>query len=469
MNTKSSKDPKAEQAQPLENVPADIDSRADSGYSSYTAASKSSAETRSNDPVLKSELSVKEPRQIDSYTPPKPKSRRLPHLPRRVTSNTAHPDKISSGTPSATDPPSLKGFTIGRGLHFDPDPDYLEYLDDPSHINNPFNLSSSLPKRPSSRKYSGSFRSSEHAAVDNMPEPSILEELSPFTRAGADWTHVQENLPELWKWDLEFNSGCWTCTPMELDMPKHYPLKIAQAPVVLPVEHQWPPMGGVNPPPDPRRSNPIDCRAEMPLDVVRDLFLTFEGSVGFYLLINGLLQVIVTEDFNMSWASYHLPHKYGGLKICYILPNIESTMLPTIPETARTQSTRGSQRSGITNIFRHHSPVTVSSGRALKHNDFIEARSKTSHWSERYAGRIGLKIAKSEVPYLIMSTHVIVDAILAKPYRNTFFPRSVVRLTSWGVTGMNLWRYVPATRSLVKSAGASTMRLRSTPMAIVMT
>jgi hypothetical protein len=125
----------------------------------------------------------------------------------------------------------------------------------------------------------------------------------------------------------------------------------------------------------------------------------------------------------MTWASSHLSHKHGGLKICYILQNIESTMLPTIPETARTQSMLGSQRSGITNIFRHHRSGTVSSGRALKPNDLIEARSKTSHWSERYTGRIVLKIAKSEEPFLIMSTHVIVDSIPAKPYCNVFFPR----------------------------------------------
>jgi hypothetical protein len=126
----------------------------------------------------------------------------------------------------------------------------------------------------------------EDTAVNNMPKRSIFEELSSILCAGLDWTQVQTRLPESWKWDVEFNSGCWTCTPMELDMPKHYPLKIARAPVVLPVEHQWPPVGGTNPPPDLRPSNPIACRAELPFDVVHDLFLTFEGSVGFYLLIN---------------------------------------------------------------------------------------------------------------------------------------------------------------------------------------
>jgi hypothetical protein len=88
-------------------------------------------------------------------------------------------------------------------------------------------------------------------------------------------------------------------------------------PVVLPVKHQWPPIGGVSPPPDPRPSEPIDCRAEISLATARDIFLTFEGSIGFYLLINALLQIIVPNNFNTTWASSHLPHKYGGLKVWY--------------------------------------------------------------------------------------------------------------------------------------------------------
>jgi hypothetical protein len=124
----------------------------------------------------------------------------------------------------------------------------------------------------------------------------------------ADWKGVWNMIPEVWKWDLEYHTihradgtrrGCWTCTPLESEEPKLYPLTIASVPVVLPVEHQWPPAAGLNPPPDPRPSTPIDCSKELPLDIIRDLFLTFEGSVGFYVLISGLIQVIVPDDFDL--------------------------------------------------------------------------------------------------------------------------------------------------------------------------
>jgi hypothetical protein len=151
----------------------------------------------------------------------------------------------------------------------------------------------------------------------------------------ADWKDVWNMIPEVWKWDLEYHTihradgtrhGCWTCTPLEPEEPKLYPLTIASAPVVLPVEHQWPPAAGLNPPPDPRPSTPIDCSRELPLDTIRDLFLTFEGSLGFYILISGLIQVIVPDDFDLvretpvsrivsTWMEKHLYSNCSDLRL----------------------------------------------------------------------------------------------------------------------------------------------------------
>jgi hypothetical protein len=134
----------------------------------------------------------------------------------------------------------------------------------------------------------------------------------------VDWEIIRDKVPDFWKWDIKYQTthseddaiyGCWTCTPLESDDPKLYPLTIASAPVVLPVEHQWPPAAGLNPPPDPRPSTPIDCRKELPLEVIRDLFLTFEGSVGFYVLISGLIQVIVPDDFDLVRENDLLPQQ----------------------------------------------------------------------------------------------------------------------------------------------------------------
>jgi hypothetical protein len=236
------------------------------------------------------------------------------------------------------------------------------------------------------------------------------------------WEEIQDLLPESYKWDIEYvtthsNSGadvgCWTCVPLDGgdSVPLTIPLTVADAPVVLPVEHQWPPVGGIQPPPDPRPSSLIDCWTELPIDTIRDVFITFEGSLGFYVLISGLLQIIVEETFNTTWASSHLPHRYGGLKVCYIVNTMEPTMLQsnvaTSSDTAsslQTQPSRGLSTS-----------KQARSTQSLQLNDFIEAKvSSTSR--ERFAGRIGLRVEKDGLPYLVMSSHIITEAILSKSF-----------------------------------------------------
>ncbi|KAH7371066.1 hypothetical protein BKA66DRAFT_424925 [Pyrenochaeta sp. MPI-SDFR-AT-0127] len=248
------------------------------------------------------------------------------------------------------------------------------------------------------------------------------------TIVGDNWEQVRDQLPEAWKWDVEFHGDCWTCTPIETDIPKGYPLRIGQAPVVLHVEYQWPPMAGVNPPPDPKPSTPFDYRKEVPLEVLRDMFLTFEGSLGFYVLISGLLQIIVHEDFDTTWASSHLPHKYGGLKVCYIPQTLDPTMLPSKTETTKTKETLSSQNTTFSSIFRPMRISNASLNPTLKLNDFIEARPKSNHKKEKYSGKIGLKVTQDEHPYLLMSSHVITEAILAKSHRETLFGRNRPRL-----------------------------------------
>jgi len=249
------------------------------------------------------------------------------------------------------------------------------------------------------------------------------------------WRDIQTCLPTDWRWDVEFHvtlamygrqHGCWTCTPLELTKPKNYPLTIAHAPVVIPVEYHWPPTSGVTPPPDPRRVTPIDCRAKISLELIKDMFLTYEGSVGFYVLINGLLQVIVPKDFDTTWASSHLPHTYGGLKVCYIEQILEPTMFPSSTETTRTMphstslgSSLVSEMSGTARLSPQFPPGSFS----LKLNDFIEARPFSNHRRERFAGRIGLMVAEAGSPRLVMSTHVITEAILARSHRDAILGR----------------------------------------------
>jgi hypothetical protein len=232
------------------------------------------------------------------------------------------------------------------------------------------------------------------------------------------WEEIQDQLPDTYKWDIEYitthshssaDHGCWTCAPLEES--GSVPLTIAGAPVVLPVEHHWPPVGGIQPPPDPRPSALINCSTELPMDTIRDVFLTFEGSLGLYALISGLLQIIVDEAFDTAWASSHLPHIYGGLKVCYILNTVEPTMLQSNVATASgTSAPLQTQPSRMLSTSRQ-----ARSTQSLQLNDFIEARvSSTSR--EKFAGRIGWKVERNGQPYLVMSSHIITEAILSKSF-----------------------------------------------------
>lgn len=79
----------------------------------------------------------------------------------------------------------------------------------------------------------------------------------------------------------------------------------------------------------------------------------------------------------------------------------------TAPRTNALSQSQSSQLMSATRQAR--------SGQSLQLNDFIEARvSSTSR--EKFAGKIGLKVEKDGQPYLIMSTHVITEAILSKSF-----------------------------------------------------
>lgn len=271
----------------------------------------------------------------------------------------------------------------------------------------------------------------DYLTVDHMcsypigssaPENHTLVELA--THLPSAWEEVQKHLPDAYKWDIEYvathghngtDHGCWTCTPLEDSSSGQIPLTIAEAPVVLPVEHRWPPVGGLNPPPDPRPSAPIDCRTEVSIDTVQDLFLTFQGSLGFYILINGLLQIIVSESFDTTWASSHLPHKYGGLRVCYIANTLEPTMLQSNVATApRSSTSMQGQASQPSILARQNRPQTQPNS-SLQINDFIEAR-VTSTSRDKFTGRIGLQVVKEGQLFLVMSSHIITEAILSKSF-----------------------------------------------------
>jgi hypothetical protein len=69
---------------------------------------------------------------------------------------------------------------------------------------------------------------------------------------------------------------------------------------------------------------------------------------------------------------------------------------------------------------------------SLEINDFIEARSRNSSRREKSSGRIGLKVFRESQCYLVMSTHIITEAMLTKSYRDRIFGRAHDRFKKLG-------------------------------------
>lgn len=236
------------------------------------------------------------------------------------------------------------------------------------------------------------------------------------------WTEIRDSLPISRTADMQYarvngtseEHGTWTCLPMKGDASV-YPLKLAKAPVVIPVQNRWPPMAGVNAPPDPRGTQLIDCRADLPVEVIQDIFSTFKGCIGAYLLVNGYLQILVPDDFNMEWAASHYPHRFGGLKVSYIHDTRTPTMNSKKSSSSSTvTSSYGAGTKMPTMASKGHKPGSSNhvATRSLQLNDIIAARPSSSlRRAAKYSGRIGLQIKKNGVPYLIMSTHVITQAM----------------------------------------------------------
>ena len=91
---------------------------------------------------------------------------------------------------------------------------------------------------------------------------------------------------------------------------------------------------------------------------------------------------------------------------------------------ASTPSSHTPTSSELSNIP-HLPPKASAQGTPLfEINDFTEARPRHSYRSEKFSGRIGSKVFRDDQCYFLMSTHVIIEAILARPNRDAIFGRN---------------------------------------------
>ncbi|KAH7127767.1 hypothetical protein B0J13DRAFT_645779 [Dactylonectria estremocensis] len=245
--------------------------------------------------------------------------------------------------------------------------------------------------------------------------------------------------------DLQFEEvtdqvSCWTFTPGDT-APDHdrVPLKIEGHPVVIPVRHHYPLLAISSPPPDPhpRFISTIDPLSHA---IISKMFDTFTEAIGFYLLINGYLQVIVLEDFDYETRHSRLPTEFGGLKVSFIYKSYFPTAggsgsaatnysptevispAPDLNEASVTTTTAPPSTAPQTVVNMHTTTPNLQRGQRYlgftksfksSHDSTIRAQVKRGKSKGLFEGKIGVVIAPvSGWPKVLatVSTHVFANA-----------------------------------------------------------
>ncbi|ORY04371.1 hypothetical protein BCR34DRAFT_572744 [Clohesyomyces aquaticus] len=240
---------------------------------------------------------------------------------------------------------------------------------------------------------------------------------------------IVDTLPDFLHDTLELHDtfGCdkvWTCTPLADTPIEKIPLTIGGYPVVIPVEYQYPPMALTLPPPDPHPLF-IDSSKIISEDIVNDIFKTYDIVLGFYILINGMLQVIVPDDFDYEYALSHRPNSFGGLRVSYIPQSFISTadrssnvmIAPSQPETniqpgSASSSSTPPQSIRSSNVASKRAQKSECSLR-LDFGSTVEAHVERSKSAESFRGKIGLMTKYDNHFYLVVSSHVLTNALIA--------------------------------------------------------
>lgn len=246
----------------------------------------------------------------------------------------------------------------------------------------------------------------------NIPKP-------PWIRS----TQVPEDLQS----DIEFNdagqdSSSWTCTPSNSVLSDQIPLRIDGHAVVLPVAFRYPLTGMFSPPPDPHPLF-ISPSAQLSDEDIHHIFSTFPACIGFYLLINGFLQVIMPDDFDYEEGVPSLPSKFGGLKVSLI----PETACPTAGEASASSpaTTATSTKTRFERLFGQspaQSTVASSTGHpssstaGVSVGCAVRAIVPGSKSKQRFEGKTGVAVTPRDdnsKKFITIPTHLLTDAVIA--------------------------------------------------------
>lgn len=246
----------------------------------------------------------------------------------------------------------------------------------------------------------------------NIPKP-------PWIRS----TQVPEDLQS----DIEFNdagqdSSSWTCTPSNSVPSDEIPLRVDGHPVVLPVDFKYPLTGILSPPPDPHPLF-ISPSSQLSDEDIHHILSTFPACVGFYLLVNGFLQIIMPDDFDYEEGMPSLPSEFGGLKVSLI----PETVCPTAGEASASSpaTTATWTRTRFERLFGQSSAQNTVAGSVGPPSTRIDGVSvgcavraivPGSKSKQRFEGKIGVAITPRDdnsKKYVTIPTHLLTDAVIA--------------------------------------------------------
>ncbi|KAK6858448.1 hypothetical protein PG995_006147 [Apiospora arundinis] len=245
-----------------------------------------------------------------------------------------------------------------------------------------------------------------------------------------DFANFFSLLPEELRYDLQLENRleypCWTCIPPDTTPSYSVPLTIANLPVVIPIRSYYPLHAGLIPPPDPypQQISPVGQLAD---EIVEKILETFEEAVGFYLLINGMLQIIVPEDFDITSALNHYPRRFGSLKVSFILQsqiptageankrrkiswngwrNVGTSRNPSEPPTHAVSSGSGNRNHVSSN------PIGPLPGPNLAIGSSVKAHvNKSNSQVRHHQAKLGLMTKRQDRVYLTLPTHLITQAL----------------------------------------------------------
>jgi hypothetical protein len=195
------------------------------------------------------------------------------------------------------------------------------------------------------------------------------------------------------------------------------PITIDNVPVVIPVETRYPLRAPLNPPPDPHPKFIVPSD-HLPDETIHEIFNVYDRALGFYLLMNGQLQIIVPDDFDFDQALSHRPREFGGLNVSYILESVVPTAaLPSQADVQQTTSTNLAPQtlpSSDPQSTAIHAPSS-SQGAPLKMviGSTIQAFVGAHKAKERFEGRVGVMTKSLDKSFLTIPTHVITSALTA--------------------------------------------------------